>query len=60
MLEQTSELAAADHAGLIDHQHRAAVQLLSAVVEVAQEPIAGGDILEPLALQAQAGDPGRG
>ena len=36
------------------------VQLLMAAVEVAQEPVAGGHVLEPLALQAHGGDPGRG
>ena len=60
MLEQAGELAAADHAGLIDHQHRAGVQLLLAAVQVAEEPVAGGHVLEPLALQAHGGDAGRG
>ena len=60
VLEQAGQLAAADHAGLIDHQHRAGVQLLAAAVQVAEEPVAGGHVLEPLALQAHGGDPGRG
>jgi hypothetical protein len=60
VLQEPGELAAADHAGLIDHQHRAGVQLLMTVVQVEQEPVAGDDVLEPLALQAQGGDPGRG
>jgi hypothetical protein len=59
MLEQAGELAAAQHRGLVHHQHRPAVQPLPAAVEAAQEPVAGGHILEPLALQAQSGDPGR-
>jgi hypothetical protein len=60
VLEQAGELAGADHAGLIDHQHRAGVQLLAAALKVAQEPVAGGHLLEPLALQAHGRDPGRG
>jgi hypothetical protein len=60
VLEQTGQLAAADHAGLIDHQHRAGVQLLLSPVEVAQEPVAGGDILKSLPLQAHGRDAGRG
>ena len=60
VLEQAGELAAADHAGLVDHQQRAGVQLLLAAVEVGEEAVAGGHVLESLALQAQGGDPGRG
>jgi len=60
VLEQASELAAADHAGLIDHQHGAGVQLLAAAVEVAEEAVAGGHVLEPLPLQAHGRDPRRG
>jgi hypothetical protein len=60
VLQEPGELAAADHAGLVDHQHRAGVQLLPSSVEVAQQPVAGGHVLEPLALQAHGRDPGRG
>jgi hypothetical protein len=60
VLEQPGELAAAQHAGLIHHQHCPAAEGLMAVVEVAQQAIAGGHVLEPLTLQAQGGDPGRG
>jgi hypothetical protein len=60
VLKQASKLAAADHAGLIDHQHGAGIQLLAAALQVAEQPVAGGHVLEPLALQAQGGDPGRG
>ena len=60
VLEQAGQLAAADHAGLIHHQHRAGVQLLPASVQVAQQPVAGGHLLEPLPLQAHGRDPGRG
>jgi hypothetical protein len=47
VLQEPGELAAAQHAGLIDHQHRPGVQLLLSSVEVAQEPVAGGYLLEP-------------
>jgi hypothetical protein len=60
MLQEAGELAAAEHAGLIDHQHGAGVQPLVSSVEVAQELVAGGHVLEPFSLQAQGGDPGRG
>jgi hypothetical protein len=60
VVEEAGELAAADHAGLIDHQDGAGVQLLAAAVQVAEEAVAGGHVLEPLALQAHGGDPGRG
>jgi hypothetical protein len=60
VLEQAGELAAADHASLVDHQHGAGVQLLPATVKVGQKPITGGHVLEPLPLQAQGGDPRRG
>jgi hypothetical protein len=60
VLEQPAQLAAADHAGLIHHQHRAGVELLAASVQVAQEAVAGGHVLKPLPLQAHGGDPGRG
>jgi hypothetical protein len=48
VLEEAGQLAAAQHAGLIDHQHRAGVQPLCTSVQVAQEPVAGGHVLEPL------------
>ena len=35
VLEQPGQLAAADHARLIDHQHRAGVQLLLSSIQVA-------------------------
>jgi hypothetical protein len=60
VLKQPGELAAAQHAGLIDHQDRAGVQLLASSVEVGQQPIAGGHVLEPLPLQTHCGDPRRG
>jgi hypothetical protein len=60
VLEEAGELAAAEHAGLIDHQHRPAVQLFAAAVQVGQEPIAGGDLLEPFCLQGDGGDAGGG
>jgi hypothetical protein len=59
VLQETGQLAAADHAGLIDHQDRAGVQPLPSSVQLAEEPVAGGHLLEPLPLQAQGGDPGR-
>jgi hypothetical protein len=58
--DQPTQFAAADHAGLIDDQHGARVQLVVAAVQVAQQPIAGGHVLEPLTLQAHGGDPRRG
>jgi hypothetical protein len=58
VLEQAGQLAAAEHAGLVHHQHRPPIQALSALVEVGQEPVAGGHLLEPLTLQAHGGDPG--
>jgi hypothetical protein len=57
VLEQAGQLSAADHAGLIDHQHRPVIQLLAATVKIAQQPVAGGHLLEPLTLQAHGGDP---
>jgi hypothetical protein len=60
VLEEAGKLAAADHAGLIDDQHGAGIQLLATMVEVAEEPVAGGHVLEPLPPQADGGDPGRG
>jgi hypothetical protein len=60
VVEQPGELAAAEHAGLIHHQHRPGIQLLLSSLEVAQEPVAGGHLLEPLPLQAHSGDAGRG
>jgi hypothetical protein len=60
VLQEPGQLAAADHAGLIHHQHRPAVEGLLAVVEVGEQPVAGGHVLEPLALQADGRDPGRG
>jgi hypothetical protein len=59
VLEEAGELAAADHAGLIHHQHRPVAEGLMATVEVAQQPVAGGHLLEPLPLQAHGGDSGR-
>jgi hypothetical protein len=56
--EQAAQLAAAEHPGLIHHQHRPGIQPLPAVVEVGQEPVAGGHLLEPLGLQRDGGDPG--
>jgi hypothetical protein len=50
VVEQAAQFAAAEHAGLIDDQHGAGVQLLLSSVEVAQEPVAGGHLLEPLPL----------
>jgi hypothetical protein len=60
VIQQASELAAADHAGLIDHQYRPVAEGLKAAVEVGQQPVAGGHVLEPLALQAHGGNAGRG
>jgi hypothetical protein len=60
MLEQAGQLAAAHHAGLIDHKHRSVVELLPSSIQVAEEPVAGGHVLKSLPLQAQGGDPGRG
>jgi hypothetical protein len=48
------------HARLVHHQHRVVAQPLVVVVEVGQQPVAGGHLLEPLRLQADGGDPGRG
>jgi hypothetical protein len=47
MLKQEGELAAAQHAGLIDHQHGPGVQLLPPSVQLAEEAVAGGHVLEP-------------
>jgi hypothetical protein len=47
VLKQAGELAAADHAGLIHHQHRASIQLLLSSVNLTKEPVAGGHVLEP-------------
>jgi hypothetical protein len=60
VLEQAGQLAAAQHAGLIHHQHGPAVEVLLAAVKVSEQPVAGGYVLEPLALEAHGGDPGRG
>ena len=60
VLQEAGQLAGADHAGLIDHHHRARVQLLLAAVQVAEQPVTGDRVLEPLPLQAQGGDAGRG
>jgi hypothetical protein len=60
VVEETGELAAAEHAGLVHYQHGPLVELLAAVVEVAQEPVAGGHLLEPLGLQGDGRDPGGG
>ena len=59
VLEKAGELARADHASLIDHQHRPVAEGFMATVQVAQQPVAGGYLFEPLALQAQGGDAGR-
>jgi hypothetical protein len=59
VLKQAAHLATAHHAGLIDHQYGAGVQLLPSSVQVAEEPVAGGHLLEPLPLQAHGRDPGR-
>jgi hypothetical protein len=60
VLEEAGELAAAQHAGLVHHQHRPAVQPFPAVVEVGEQPVAGGHLLEPLSLQGHGGDAGGG
>jgi hypothetical protein len=60
VVEEAGELAGAEHAGLVHHQHRPSVQPLAALVEVGQEPVAGGGLLEPLGLQADGGDAGGG
>src|SRR5215218_198465 len=60
VLEQAAQLAAAQHAGLIDDQHGPGVQLLMPLVQVAEEAVAGGHVLEPLPLQTHRGDAGRG
>jgi hypothetical protein len=60
MPEEADQLAAAQHGGLIHHQHRPVIQLLAGAVKLAQEPVAGGHLLEPLPLQAHSRDPGRG
>jgi hypothetical protein len=36
------------------------VQVLAAAIQVGQQPVAGGDVLEPLALETHRGDAGRG
>ena len=59
VLEETAQLARADHAGFIHYQHGAGVELVAAAVKVAQQPVAGGHVLKPLPLQAHRGDPGR-
>jgi len=50
VIQETGQLAAAEHAGLVHHQHRPLIELLVAAVEVGQEPVAGGYLLEPLGL----------
>ena len=47
VVEQAGQLAGADHAGLIDHQHSPVAEGLMAAVEVAQQAVAGGHLLEP-------------
>jgi hypothetical protein len=58
VVKQAGQLAAAHHAGLVHHQHRPTIQPLPPLVEVGQEPVAGGHLLEPLGLQAHGSDPG--
>jgi hypothetical protein len=60
VLQQATQLTTTHHAGLIHDQHRPGVQLLPAAVQVAQQPVAGGHVLEPLPLQAHGGDPSWG
>jgi YD repeat-containing protein len=72
VVEQAGELAAADHAGLVHHQHRPRVQhrldrimpaarpslaRAGGLVQLDQEPVDGGDLLEPLGLKTRGGDP---
>jgi hypothetical protein len=59
VVQQAGQLAAAEHGGLVHHQHCPPIQLLVAVVQVGQEPVAGGELLEPFCFQADGGDPGR-
>jgi hypothetical protein len=77
VLEEAGELAGADHARLVHHQHRPGIQHRSVVlivsrgarsilaaspgvlVEFVEEAVDGGDLLEPLGLQAGRRDPGR-
>jgi hypothetical protein len=60
VVEQATKLAAAHHAGLIHHQHRPPLQPLPTAIQVGQQPIAGGHLLEPLTLQTDRRDAGRG
>ena len=39
VVEEAGELAAAEHAGLVHHQHRPLIQLLAAAVQVGQQPV---------------------
>jgi hypothetical protein len=50
VLQQAGQLAGAGHAGLVDHQHRPPIQPLSTAVQVDQQPVDGGDLLEPFRL----------
>jgi hypothetical protein len=60
VVQEAGELAAAEHAGLVHHQHRPLIELLAAAVQVGEEPVAGGHLLEPLGLQGDGGDAGWG
>jgi hypothetical protein len=58
--KEAGELAGAEHASLVHHQHHPPIQLLTSAVQIRQQPVTGGDLLEPLGLQADGGDPGGG
>jgi hypothetical protein len=70
VVEQPGELAAAEHAGLVHHQHRAGIQqrhaaiapsaVTSGGVQLGEQPVTGGDVLEPFGAKAHGRDPGGG
>jgi hypothetical protein len=70
VVEDTGELAGAEHAGLIHHQHRPVIQQppilattpstrVAFLGQLGQQPVDGTGLLEPLGVQADGGDPGR-
>jgi hypothetical protein len=60
MGKEGGELSGGDHGRLVHHQHRPAVQLDPATLEVQQQPVDGARISEAFLGQTDGGDPGRG
>jgi hypothetical protein len=70
VVEEAGELAGAEHAGLIHHQHRPGVQQppvvgaapaarVALLVQFGQQAVDGVGVLEAFGAQADGGDPGR-